>query len=104
MANVSIDKEGLEALINKLEQDNQDIIDILKATNDSIRSLDENIWESKEKKQLDSTLNPFLDSIDQNTPSYLGECTNNLRKALTAYKTTDQDLSKMVNDDTDIIN
>lgn len=96
MANVSIDKEGLETLINKLEQDNQDIIDILKATNDSIRSLDESVWESKEKRQLYSNLNPFLDSIDQNTPSYLGECTNNLRKALTAYQENDQDLANLV--------
>ena len=103
MANISINKEALEELINKLEQDNQDIIDILKVSNDSIRTLDESVWESKEKKQLDSTLNPFLDSIDKNVPDYLNECTNNLRKALEAYKTNDLDLSKSIIDDNEIV-
>lgn len=94
--NIKINEMALNDLINKLESDNETIIDVLRITNDSIRSLNESVWESKEKKQLDYEIEPFLTSIDRNAFVYLNECTSNLRKALVLYQKNDQDLTGLI--------
>ena len=94
---INLENQSLENLIKKLEDDNLKISNIIKEINKSFEHLDSSKWSSKEKTNLDSILNPFIDNLDIKVLDYLSECTDMLKLALISYETTDSSLTKDIN-------
>ena len=91
-ANLNIKSLELESLIQKLEKDNQDILETVKLINEDIRKLDDSKWKSKEKEKLDSTLLPYLDSLDNNLQEYINKPLNILKNANQKHTEIDESL------------
>lgn len=94
MSDINIGYNNLNSLIDKLENDNQDIVNTIKVINDSIRSLDDTKWVSKEKEKLDAVLLPYMTKIDNVLPSYLNESVNVLKSASNNYQQSEKHVSE----------
>lgn len=95
--NVDIKNGELENLINKLEKDNQDILDTVKFINETIRKIDDTKWKSKEKEKLDLELIPYLDLLDNNLANYINAPLNVLKSANRNYIEVDKYQKKEIN-------
>lgn len=95
--NVDIKNGELENLINKLEKDNQDILDTVKFINETIRKIDDTKWKSKEKEKLDLELIPYLDLLDNNLANYINAPLNVLKNANRNYIEVDKYQKKEIN-------
>lgn len=97
MENIKLENINLENVIIALEKDNETINEIIKNTNDAIRTLDESEWKSTEKEKMDESWNPYMQKIE-NYMSYLNECTSLLREASLTYQNTTSSLQQKIGD------
>ena len=94
-ANLNIKSIELENLIQKLEKDNENILEIVKSINEDIRKLDDTKWKSKEKVKLDSVLLPYLNLLDNNLQNYINKPLNILKNANKKHIETDEFLKNI---------
>ena len=94
-SNLTIKSVELESLIQKLDKDNQDILEVVKLINDDIKKLDETKWKSKEKEKLDSVLLPYLDLLDNNLHDYINKPLNILKNANKKHVETNEFLKNI---------
>ena len=76
MSDIKLQSSLLDDLIIKLEQDNLEIVDLIKNSNDAIRTLDDKKWKAKEKIEMDEKLIPYMNKLDNQLLNYLKECTD----------------------------
>ena len=97
MADIKVNVQAFEDLIEKLEGDNKAIYNVCSNINIAIRGLDSSFWTSREKTTFDEVMEPFMTEHEYDLLTYLNECTNLLRAAKDAYQTSDEDLTGAVN-------
>lgn len=93
---VIIENRKLSNLINELEKNVNDITDIIKKMNISIRTLNDDNWQSKEKNKLDDELLPFISHLDDHLLNYLMEPVNLLKNINQVYSDKESDISKNI--------
>ena len=93
MSDIKLQSSLLDNLIIKLAQDNLEIVDLIKNSNDAIRTLDDKKWKSKEKIEMDEKLIPYMNKLDNQLLNYLNECTDLLKLAKTSYEDVDRNIS-----------
>ena len=104
MSDIKLQSSLLDDLIIKLEQDNLEIVDLIKNSNDAIRTLDDKKWKSKEKIEMDEKLIPYMNKLDNQLLNYLNECTDLLKLAKASYEETDKSISRSMSKiDNDIL-
>lgn len=103
MTSVNVDFLSLDDLIDKLKQNNQEVYNIIKNTNDAIRTLDETVWNSTEKNKLNESLEPYMKNLESKFPGYLDDCTDILSRASNLYQDVDNKKEKKVEDVVDYI-
>ncbi len=96
--NINLNEQELEILISKLEQDNEEVLDIIDQIELEYIKLDESRWRSEEKHQMDEVMIPYLKEIKENVPLELGSMTNILTEALENYRIQNKNLENSVND------
>ena len=97
MADINLNHDALEDLIEKLEGDNKKIFDVCSNINIAIRNLDSSFWSSREKTKFDELVEPFMKESEYDLLTYLNECTNLLRRANGTYQEQDENLAGNVN-------
>ena len=83
MSDIKLQSSLLDDLIIKLEQDNLEIVDLIKNSNDAIRTLDDKKWKSKEKIEMDEKLIPYM-----NNNQILIEWNNSLKSRFTVCRSS----------------
>lgn len=103
MKDINIQYHELEAKILKLEEYNSKLEDIIKNINCKIKSLDENIWNSPEKKKLDEQFIPYIEKLEMNIGIYLKVNIDVLKKAVIAYQKSESNIKNQLKNSIDII-
>ncbi len=85
MDNIKIEPDKLQETLVKLIQDNNDILETIKAINDDIRLLDDSVWLSPEKTKMDENLLPYIESRYNMANVTLNNCTDVIYMALEKY-------------------
>ena len=97
MYNIEIDAIKLPEVIALLTKDNEEIEVTLSEIRTLIERLDDDVWNSPEKKKITEELIPYLkfkeDDISDNINNYI----SHLNKALNAYISQDQTLKSNAN-------
>lgn len=89
-----INNENLTNLISEIDRSIDNIFYLVRSTNNLLESIDEKTWNSVEKKEFDSNINPIISNINNNLYSYLMEPVNLLKNINITY----QDVSKDINE------
>lgn len=97
MNDLDIKYNNLDELLNKIEKDNYIISEHIKSINKIIKSLDETKWKSPNKDKMNTQLEPFLNTIDENIDNVLSIPLINLRVASTSYKDTESKVKEKAN-------
>ena len=99
-SDIRIEEIELREIIEKLKKETDNINTKITNINSLIRSLDESVWISPEKKQIDESLIPFIDDKEQ-IKEELTNCIITLKNALSSYLESDLklkvDASKLEN-------
>ena len=101
MFDIQIDSEKLVDIINSLDNDNQKILESLKKIRKSIEKLDDEAWNSPEKKKISEELIPFLKLEEDNFKLNFDNYINQLIYTINNYKRNNANLKKDVNNLTD---
>ena len=98
--NININYEGLRNKIEIIESDITRIEDILKQVEIATTSIDnEKIWVSKEKTKMDSDYIPYVKRISINVPIALRKHLNHIRKALSKYEETEEEIVEVMEEE-----
>lgn len=98
MADIEIKSNELSSLVERLEKDNIDISETLKKINIAIRTLDERVWNSPEKKRMDEQMIPFIEKVDKTVYENLKQYTDKIKIAINKYNESEMSIKKKVED------
>ena len=96
MTDIEIKSNELSSLVERLEKDNIDISETLKKINTLIRTLDERVWNSPEKKRMDEQMLPFIDKVDKTVYENLKQYTDKIKIAINKYNESEMSIKKKV--------
>lgn len=96
MADIEIKSNELSSLVERLEKDNIDISETLKKINIAIRTLDEKVWNSPEKKRMDEQMIPFMEKVDKTVYENLKQYTDKIKIAIKKYSESEMSIKKKV--------
>lgn len=98
MADIEIKRAELSNLVTKLEKNNLDISNSLTKINSYIKSLDESVWNSPEKRKIDEKMLPFIEKVDNTVFNNLKLYTDKLTFAIDKYYESEMSIKKDVED------
>lgn len=98
MTDIEIKIDELSNLVTKLERNNLDISNSLTKINSYIKSLDESVWNSPEKRKIDEKMLPFIEKVDNTVFSNLKLYTDKLTFAINKYYESEMSIKKEVED------
>ena len=96
MTDIEIKSNELSSLVERLEKDNIDISETLKKINTLIRTLDERVWNSPEKKRMDEQMLPFIDKVDKTVYEKLKKYTDKIKIAINKSNESEMSIKKKV--------
>ena len=92
MYNLDLHTINLEEVIKLLEVDNNNICSTIKNIADAIKKMDDSVWKSPEKNNIEQQLLPYLEKNEKKYLQSFRESIDVLNKALLSYQEQDQNL------------
>ena len=98
---IEIDSNLLSDITSKLEQDNANIMTIIRYCYNAYKTLTEDKWQSVEKDAMDSDFIAYMERIIPNTEEELKKCTDFLRNVIRLHE-SHEDMLKTAIDESNL--
>ena len=90
--------DQINRIFTNIDQDIKDIGDILNNVNNSVKTLTDRKWNTKEKRKMEQELMPYLEIMSNKYYNYLNERLIFVKKAVQEYIDKDTELQQEAND------
>ena len=84
--NIVVKINDLQDLINKLDADNKKIKELMEDINKNFLEIDEEKWNSPEKKKVDDTFIPYIKKKESSVNNNFNKCLNDLISVKNKYE------------------
>ena len=92
MFDVELNEDALEALIQKLDENNKNIVEAMNHIYSTMTKIEDNDWHSPEKERINNNFIPYLKTEKDSLNNNLYSKTTALKESLISYRQDDQSL------------